>query len=74
MDTAHLMPRLRCLAHLSPRDADMILRLVEQRTRLAPTAPGTQHCLRRIQVYRRVLGLPQAIVMPACEPEWLATG
>ena len=70
MDALGPIPRLRSLARLSARDADVVLRLIEHRLRLSPASPTTEHGLRRLHVYRRALGLPQGVLLH--EGPWLA--
>ncbi|MFC5553153.1 hypothetical protein [Methylobacterium iners] len=63
MDAPVIIPRLRSLSRLSPRDADVVLRLIEQHLMLAPVTSQSQHGLRRLRVYRRALGLPPSLSM-----------
>lgn len=68
MEAPGPIPRLRCLARLSSRDADVVLRLIEHRMRLIPPSRARQHGLRRLQIYRRALRLPQSLLWDD-EPE-----
>ena len=56
------VPRLHTLAAMPPRDADMLLRSSERLLRSQGTLKA-HHGLRRVTVYRRVLGLPPLMVM-----------
>jgi hypothetical protein len=63
MDAPVIIPRLRSLSRLSPRDADVVLRLIEHHLQLAPVTSQSQHGLRRLRVYRYALGLPPSLML-----------
>jgi len=64
------LPTLRTLAALPARDADMLLGSAE-RLYLAQPGHAQRKALRRIAVYRRVLGLPPS--MGLMQQRWAAS-
>lgn len=65
-----VLPTLHTLAILPARDADMLLRSAEQ-LYLAQSGQEKRNALRRIAVYRRVLGLP--LSMQLMQERWAAS-
>ena len=64
------LPALHTLAALPPRDADMLLRSAE-RLCLPQSGSEARFALRRITVYRRILGLPPS--MNLMQMTWAAS-
>ncbi|KQO72743.1 hypothetical protein ASG63_17115 [Methylobacterium sp. Leaf94] len=64
------LPALQTLAALPARDADMLLGSAERMCR-AQSGREQQKALRRIAVYRRVLGLPPS--MQLMQERWAAS-